>query len=238
MSQNLVLSRCPFLAARKVSFLQRPVYARADVQPTLRRDGAKQRVQRRLLARSLGVLGQGIGYGRVGYLTACARAPQAAALADFMLPMLQYDPDRRATAAEMLRHSWLARASGPALPCARDADALHAAVGPAERKVQGASAEGPAEHGGGGGGGGGRHGAERRRAYSGRSRSRSASPSHPRSRCGAFAVWLRGHVSRAQLHVVVVWWSDCLCGFCQARDRHSFSRPATCRDDGGRLRQG
>lgn len=122
-----------------------------------------------------------------------------------MLPMLQYDPDRRATAADMLRHSWLARASGPALPCARDADALHAAAGPADQKVQGAFYEDQAEHGGGSGGGGGRHGAERRRAYSGRSRSRSTSPSHPRSRCGAFAVWLHGHLSPAQLHVVAMW---------------------------------
>lgn len=32
---------------------------------------------------------------------------QAAALSDFLMPMLEYDPDRRATAAESLRHPWL-----------------------------------------------------------------------------------------------------------------------------------
>ena len=33
---------------------------------------------------------------------------QADALAAFMLPMLEYMPDKRATAAEMLAHPWLA----------------------------------------------------------------------------------------------------------------------------------
>ncbi len=32
---------------------------------------------------------------------------QAAAFADFLLPMLRLSPDERATAAEMLRHPWL-----------------------------------------------------------------------------------------------------------------------------------
>lgn len=32
---------------------------------------------------------------------------QAAALADLLLPMLDWSPDRRATAAEALRHPWL-----------------------------------------------------------------------------------------------------------------------------------
>lgn len=34
-------------------------------------------------------------------------SPQAAALSDFLLPMLRFVPSRRATAAEMLRHPWL-----------------------------------------------------------------------------------------------------------------------------------
>jgi serine/threonine protein kinase len=34
-------------------------------------------------------------------------APQARALTDFLLPMLEYVPSRRATAAEMLAHPWL-----------------------------------------------------------------------------------------------------------------------------------
>ena len=33
---------------------------------------------------------------------------QALALRDFMLPMLSFDPARRASAAEMLQHPWLA----------------------------------------------------------------------------------------------------------------------------------
>ena len=36
------------------------------------------------------------------------RESEAAALADFLLPMLRVDPRQRATAAEMLRHPWLA----------------------------------------------------------------------------------------------------------------------------------
>jgi serine/threonine protein kinase len=34
-------------------------------------------------------------------------AAQAQALTDFLLPMLEYVPSRRATAAEMLAHPWL-----------------------------------------------------------------------------------------------------------------------------------
>ena len=34
-------------------------------------------------------------------------APQAAGLSGFMLPMLEYVPERRATAAQMLQHPWL-----------------------------------------------------------------------------------------------------------------------------------
>ena len=33
--------------------------------------------------------------------------PQAQELRDFLLPMLDFDPARRATAAEMLAHPWL-----------------------------------------------------------------------------------------------------------------------------------
>lgn len=33
---------------------------------------------------------------------------QAIELTDFLLPMLDYDPSRRASAAHMLRHPWLA----------------------------------------------------------------------------------------------------------------------------------
>ena len=32
---------------------------------------------------------------------------QAQGLSSFLLPMLEYAPDKRATAAEMLRHPWL-----------------------------------------------------------------------------------------------------------------------------------
>ena len=32
---------------------------------------------------------------------------EARALADFLLPMLRLDPDKRASAAEMLLHPWL-----------------------------------------------------------------------------------------------------------------------------------
>ena len=35
--------------------------------------------------------------------------PQALALRDFLLPMLAFDPARRATAAEMLQHPWLSQ---------------------------------------------------------------------------------------------------------------------------------
>ncbi len=37
-------------------------------------------------------------------------ADAAAAAAAFILPMLEYDPARRATAAELLAHPWLAAA--------------------------------------------------------------------------------------------------------------------------------
>lgn len=39
---------------------------------------------------------------------------QATALADFLLPMLDWAPDTRATAADALKHPWLA--GPPALP--------------------------------------------------------------------------------------------------------------------------
>ena len=39
---------------------------------------------------------------------------QADAMAAFLLPMLRYDPDERATAAQMLQHSWLSSAGAPA----------------------------------------------------------------------------------------------------------------------------
>mmetsp|Transcript_47058 Transcript_47058/g.152748 ORF Transcript_47058/g.152748 Transcript_47058/m.152748 type:complete len:97 (-) Transcript_47058:216-506(-) len=42
-----------------------------------------------------------------------ARA-EAQALADFILPMLDFDPSKRATAAQMLAHPWLSEAA-PAL---------------------------------------------------------------------------------------------------------------------------
>lgn len=42
-----------------------------------------------------------------------ARA-EAEALADFILPMLDFDPSKRATAAQMLAHPWLSEAA-PAL---------------------------------------------------------------------------------------------------------------------------
>jgi len=112
---------------------------------------------------------------------------QAAALADFMLPMLVYDPERRATATDMLRHPWLERAAGPrpgaSPPAGRSAPgragAMEATAAAADRGGGGASD-------GGGGEAGLQHAGERRRAYSGRSRSRSASPSGARrSRCAA-----------------------------------------------------
>ena len=37
---------------------------------------------------------------------------EAAAFADFLLPMLRFVPEERATAAEMLRHPWLAAEEG------------------------------------------------------------------------------------------------------------------------------
>ena len=40
-------------------------------------------------------------------LAACCGCPQARALTDFMLPMLEFLPEKRATAAEMLQHPWL-----------------------------------------------------------------------------------------------------------------------------------
>lgn len=109
---------------------------------------------------------------------------QAAALADFMLPMLHYDPERRATAGEMLRHPWLAGPSGA--PVAPPPTAAHSAA--EERGYGGSSAgegtspeAGPAAE-----RSGGRHANEQRRAFSGRSRSRSASPGGAhRSRCGS-----------------------------------------------------
>jgi serine/threonine protein kinase len=42
-------------------------------------------------------------------VVACCRPcpPQATQLCDFLLPMLRFDPTKRATAAEMLNHPWL-----------------------------------------------------------------------------------------------------------------------------------
>ena len=37
----------------------------------------------------------------------CSLAMQAQSLASFLLPMLEYLPEKRATAAEMLHHPWL-----------------------------------------------------------------------------------------------------------------------------------
>lgn len=37
------------------------------------------------------------------------RLSQALALRDFLLPMLNFEPSKRATAAEMLQHHWLAQ---------------------------------------------------------------------------------------------------------------------------------
>jgi len=102
-----------------------------------------------------------------------------------MLPMLVYDPERRATAADMLRHPWLERTARPR------PGASPAAGRPAPGGAGAMAAAAAAERAGGGSDGGGgeaglQHAGERRRAYSGRSRSRSASPSGARrSRCAA-----------------------------------------------------
>eukprot|EP01062_Namystynia_karyoxenos_P020374 TRINITY_DN17719_c0_g1_i3.p1 TRINITY_DN17719_c0_g1~~TRINITY_DN17719_c0_g1_i3.p1 ORF type:complete len:832 (+),score=165.36 TRINITY_DN17719_c0_g1_i3:113-2608(+) len=40
-------------------------------------------------------------------LEGCIEQEDAAQVADFLMPMLRYDPDERATPREMLRHSWL-----------------------------------------------------------------------------------------------------------------------------------
>ena len=37
---------------------------------------------------------------------------EARAFADFLLPMLEWDPEKRATAAQMLQHPWLERKFG------------------------------------------------------------------------------------------------------------------------------
>eukprot|EP00882_Tetradesmus_deserticola_P017602 GHRQ01018858.1.p1 GENE.GHRQ01018858.1~~GHRQ01018858.1.p1 ORF type:complete len:160 (+),score=57.79 GHRQ01018858.1:56-535(+) len=52
------------------------------------------------------------------------RLPRAEArgMADFLLPMLHFDPDKRATAAEALKHPWL---QGPPSEEAADADERH-----------------------------------------------------------------------------------------------------------------
>ena len=39
----------------------------------------------------------------------CRSCVQARAFAEFLVPMLEYVPERRATAAEMLRHPWLSQ---------------------------------------------------------------------------------------------------------------------------------
>ena len=59
---------------------------------------------------------------------------QAQALTDFMLPMLEYIPSRRATAAEMLRHPWL-----------READSASAAAAAATPEAVTAEAVGAAD---------------------------------------------------------------------------------------------
>jgi len=41
---------------------------------------------------------------------------QAEALGDFLLPMLNFVPSKRATAKEMLWHPWLQKGEGPQPP--------------------------------------------------------------------------------------------------------------------------
>ena len=40
------------------------------------------------------------------------RADDASAMSDFLMPMLDFSPEHRATAGEMLTHPWLAEVSG------------------------------------------------------------------------------------------------------------------------------
>ena len=103
--------------------------------------------------------------------------------------MLHYDPERRATAGEMLRHPWLAGPSGAPVaptPAAHSAAEERECGGsPGGTPGEGTFLEGcpAAER------GGGRHAGARRRAFSGRSRSRSASPGGGhRSRYGSLSV--------------------------------------------------
>lgn len=57
---------------------------------------------------------------------------QAEALTEFLLPMLEYVPAQRATAAEMLAHPWLQGAAQPAAAAAEPAVAEPASAAAAE----------------------------------------------------------------------------------------------------------
>jgi serine/threonine protein kinase len=48
-----------------------------------------------------------LSFRRTPAPAAAAAVLQARSMADFLLPMLHFDPDKRSTAAEALKHPWL-----------------------------------------------------------------------------------------------------------------------------------
>jgi serine/threonine-protein kinase SRPK3 len=113
-------------------------------------------------------------------------------MADFLLPMLRLVPEERATAAEMLRHPWLADAGGmarEAVPLPQQGQSGGGAV-PPRRQDQGGGARGghsscsrsrSRERGSGGGGSRSGSGGEERDSRSPRRRAHSE-PAAKRSR--------------------------------------------------------
>ncbi len=110
---------------------------------------------------------------------------QAQALADFLLPMLEYVPERRATAAEMLGHPWLQAQDGgvpssaspspgpaaAALPSSGASTAERARCMEEEEEEGGAQGEGRPHR--------------RRGSHFDRGASPGGHPGPKRSRCGA-----------------------------------------------------
>ena len=75
---------------------------------------------------------------------------QADALADFMTPMLEYLPEKRATAAEMLQHPWLDGLgsegwAGPAAPAHGRRHRSPSPSPPSPRGANGAGGSGESE---------------------------------------------------------------------------------------------
>ena len=92
----------------------------------------------------------------------CYASLQARSFADFLLPMLNFVPGKRATAGQMLKHPWL---RGEA------ATASGAAAGVAARKASGGSSARRSME--------GRHSQQKQRSHE-RSRSRTRSPKRSR----------------------------------------------------------